>query len=109
MLSFLLRGCWPRAVGRGFAPVAQLFWGPSGGQAKRGACRSKGLVVGEHVPDRFAEAAADLDRGDDAARFLPCLLRIVPRAGGRAGGSGRRRGLLRSAPSAGTRAVLAQR
>ena len=25
------------------------------------------MVVGEHVPDRFAEAAADLDCGDVAA------------------------------------------
>src|SRR5438132_2404046 len=54
-LIFLLRRC--AAIGWWeLAPVAQLFWGPSGGQARGGACRSKGLVVGEHVPDRFGLA-----------------------------------------------------
>src|SRR5439155_24882186 len=33
----------------------------------QGACRSKGLVAGEHPPARFAEAAGDLDAGDRGA------------------------------------------
>src|SRR3954453_24160801 len=31
---------------------------------KRGSCRSEGLVVGEHVPDRFGESAGEVDLGD---------------------------------------------
>src|SRR4051794_33519328 len=34
-------------------PVAQLNEGRLGGQRGRGACRSEGLVAGEHVPDRL--------------------------------------------------------
>ena len=30
----------------------------------RGACRSEGLVAGEHVPDRLGEPAGDVDLGD---------------------------------------------
>src|SRR5438552_1270401 len=48
----------------GSAPVVQFLSGPSCGHGGWGACRSKGTVVGEHVPDRLAKAAADLDRGD---------------------------------------------
>src|SRR5262249_58670259 len=33
----------------------------------QGACRGKGLVAGEHPPDRFGEAASDLDRGEGGA------------------------------------------
>ena len=54
----------------GVAPVAQFSSGPSGGQGRSGACRSEGLTVGQHVPDRLTETAADLDRGDLAAAFL---------------------------------------
>src|SRR6266511_1356666 len=46
----------------GAAPVAQFSSGPSCGQGRGGACRSKGLVAGQHVPDRLSEPAADLDR-----------------------------------------------
>src|SRR4051794_5769942 len=40
--------------------------GPSGGQTKSGASRSRseGLVVGEHVPDRGGEPAGDVDLRD---------------------------------------------
>src|SRR3954451_14295666 len=38
--------------------------GPSGGQTKTGACRSEGLVAGEHVPDGFGEPAAEVYLGD---------------------------------------------
>src|SRR3954447_14200375 len=38
--------------------------GPSGGQTKSGACRSEGLIAGEHVPDGFREPAGDVDLGD---------------------------------------------
>src|SRR5690242_3431166 len=47
-----------------FAPVAQFHKGPSGGQGGRGACRSEGAIGCEHPPDRLAEPAGDLDRGD---------------------------------------------
>src|SRR5206468_12628392 len=48
----------------GAAPVAQFLRGPSCGQGGWGACRGKGTVVGEHVPDRLAEAAADVHGAD---------------------------------------------
>src|SRR5437588_6092725 len=69
----------------GFAPVAQFSSGPSGGQGRGGACRSKWGVGGEHVPDRFAEAAADLDRGDLGAAFsaVPLLHSVSDVAVGR--------------------------
>jgi hypothetical protein len=54
----------------GAAPVAQFLTGPSCGQGVGGACRSKRLTGGEHVPDRLGLAACDLDRGDLAAAFL---------------------------------------
>lgn len=34
------------------------------GQSVGGACRSEGLVAGEHVPDRLGEAAGDVDLSD---------------------------------------------
>src|SRR5208282_1624693 len=40
------------------------------GQSAGGACRSKGLVAGEHVPDRFGELAGDVDLGDLGAALL---------------------------------------
>ena len=48
----------------GFAPVAHLREGRLCGQSARGACRSEGLVTGEHVPDRLGELAGELDLGD---------------------------------------------
>src|SRR5215210_9113232 len=44
--------------------------GPSGGQTKSGACRSEGLVAGEHVPDGFGEPAGNVDLGDLGAPLL---------------------------------------
>src|SRR5438034_4483228 len=44
----------------GAAPVAQFSSGPSCGQGRRGASRSKGLTGGQHVPDRFAQPAGDV-------------------------------------------------
>src|SRR5712691_4608380 len=41
--------------------------GPSGRSGTSGACRSKGLVAGEHPPDRLGELARDRDRGDRRA------------------------------------------
>jgi hypothetical protein len=35
-----------------------------------GACRSEGLVVGEHVPDRLGESAGEVDLGDLGAALL---------------------------------------
>src|SRR5437764_9232527 len=76
----------------GAAPVAQFLRGPSCGQGGRGACRGKGTLVGEHVPDRLAEAAADLDRGDLGAAFFAVAgahaLDDRPVAGIAAGGVG---------------------
>jgi hypothetical protein len=31
---------------------------------RKGTCRSEGLVVGEHVPDRLGQAAGEVDVGD---------------------------------------------
>ena len=58
----------------GAAPVAQFSSGPSGGQGRGGACRSKRLVGGQHVPDRFGEATADLDGGDLGASLAAVTL-----------------------------------
>src|SRR5215218_7515447 len=55
----------------GVAPVAQFSSGPSCGQRTPGACRSEGLVVGEHVPDRVGELARDREGGDLAAALAP--------------------------------------
>ena len=48
----------------GDAPVAQFQNGLLGSQTKGGACRSEGLVAGEHVPDRLGRLAGELDLGD---------------------------------------------
>ena len=48
----------------GLTPVAQFQNGLSGSQTKKGACRSEGLVAGEHVPDRLGELAGKVDLGD---------------------------------------------
>src|SRR5947208_8882497 len=52
-------------------------YGPSGGQGVRGACRGEGLVAGEHVPDRFGEAAGEVDLGDFGAALFAELLFCV--------------------------------
>src|SRR6266542_5078086 len=57
----------------GAAPVAQFSSGPSGGQGRGGACRSKRLVGGQHVPDRFAQPAGDVDGGDLRASLFAVL------------------------------------
>ena len=53
--------------------------GPLGGQNLGGACRSEGLVAGEHLPDRFGESAGEVDLGDlGAALFAEsCLGALV--------------------------------
>ena len=62
----------------GFAPVAHLL---KGRQAARGsvcACRSEGLVAGEHVPDRFGESAGEVDLGDlGATLFADARFRLL--------------------------------
>ena len=59
----------------GLAPVAHLRKGRLCGQSGRGACRSEGLVAGEHVPDRLGEPAGDVDLGDlGAALFAETVL-----------------------------------
>ena len=49
--------------------------GPSSGQTKSGASRSRsgceGLVVHEHVPDRLGELPGDVDLGDSRAALAP--------------------------------------
>src|ERR671918_2043857 len=54
-------------------------YGPSGGQGVGGAFGSEGLVAGEHVPDRFGEAAGEVDLGDLGAALLAdaCLRLLV--------------------------------
>ena len=71
------------------------------GQRGRGACRSEGLVAGEHVPDRLGEAAGDVDLGDLRAALLaePALVVLVAVA---VDGCRQACVRLRSAPSAGT-------
>src|SRR6266581_2742869 len=52
--------------------------GPSGGQGVRGACRGGGMVAGEHLPDRFGEAAGEVDLGDfGAALFAEPLFGVL--------------------------------
>jgi hypothetical protein len=62
------------------APVAHLRVGRLCGQIGRGACRSEGLITGEHVPDRLGEAAGDVDLGDLGAALpaKPGLRALVP-------------------------------
>src|SRR6266542_4134025 len=50
--------------------VGERVVGPSGGQGVGGACRSEGLVAGEHVPDRFGEPAGEVDLGDLGAALF---------------------------------------
>jgi hypothetical protein len=59
--------------------------GPSGGQTKSGACRSEGLVAGEHVPDGLGEPPGDVDLGDLGAALLtePALGGLVTLGVGR--------------------------
>ena len=44
--------------------MAQFQDGLSGSQTKSGACRSEGLVAGQHVPDRGRELAGEVDLRD---------------------------------------------
>ena len=76
--------------------------GPSGGQNLGGAYRGEGLVVGEHVPDRLAEAAGEVDLGDSGAALFAeavfgALVAVVVEGVG-----GRRGSRPRAAPSAGS-------
>src|SRR2546422_9706172 len=74
----------------GVAPVAQFSSGPSCGQRTRGACRSEGLVCGQHVPERFGQLAGDRQRRDLAAAFAAVAGAgaFQGRRGGRGGGGG---------------------
>ena len=53
--------------------------GRSGRQTKSGASGSEVLVAGEHVPDRVAKPAGDVDLGDLGAALLaePALVALV--------------------------------
>src|SRR5262249_21414605 len=59
----------------------------------QGACRSKGLVAGEHPPDRFGETPCDLDGGEGGA--APAAVPVAHAlddwlvVGGASGGVGR--------------------
>ena len=92
-----------------FAPVAQFVKGRLCGQTEGGACRSEGLVAGEHVPDRLAEAAGNVDLGDlrsalaAKARIRPLVALLVD---GMPGGADRR---LEQRPAQVARARLCQR
>ena len=63
-------------VALGLTPVAHFTLGLSGSQRLSGACRSEGLVAGQHVPDRLGEAAGEIDLGD-----LGAALAAVPAFG----------------------------
>src|SRR5205814_765109 len=54
----------------GLAPVAHLSKGRLCGQSRRGACRSEGLIAGEHVPDRLSQPAGEVDLGDLGTALL---------------------------------------
>ena len=54
----------------GLAPVAHFTGGLSGSQTDYGACRSEGLVSGQHVPDRLGEPAGEFDLGDLGAALF---------------------------------------
>jgi hypothetical protein len=64
------RSCLHRPSGVGIrrygrlVPAAHFQTEPSGGWTKSGACRSEGLVAGEHVPDRLGELSGAVDLGD---------------------------------------------
>ena len=62
-LSITSSGCEDQ-VSWEVAPVAHFQREPSSDQTKRGACRSKGLVAGQHVPDRLGELPGELDLRD---------------------------------------------
>src|SRR5206468_12411623 len=72
-LAHLSMAPWSAMSWVGAAPVAQFSSGPSCGQGRRGACRSKRLIGGQHVPDRFAQPAGDVDGGDLGSSFLAVL------------------------------------
>ena len=44
--------------------MAQFRNGLSGSQTMKGACRSEGLVSGEHVPDRLGQLSGEVDLRD---------------------------------------------
>jgi hypothetical protein len=59
--------------------------GPTGGHGVGGACRSEGLVAGEHVQDRFGQSPREVDLGDLGAALLPMRAFVERiRRGGRA-------------------------
>ncbi len=66
-LISLSRPRWDDQVRWELAPAAHLRQGPSCGQRSRGACRSEGLVAGEHVPDVLCELACDVHARDLSA------------------------------------------
>src|SRR5213596_1720017 len=72
-LAHLSMAPWSAMSWVGAAPVAQFSSGPSCGQGRRGACRSKRLVAGQHVPVRLRQLAADRDRGDLRPSLRPVL------------------------------------
>src|SRR5487761_668599 len=90
-------------------PVAHLSRGPSCGQNRRGACRTKGLMACEHVPDRLGKLAGDLDAGDLLAALPAEALHgglVVIVVGGMLAGVGR---CLNECPAQVLGAVLGQR
>ena len=93
----------------GDAPVAQFQEGLSGSQTNSGACRSEGLVAGEHVPDRLRELSREVDLRDLGAALateaaLGALVALaVERVGGGVDGG------LHQPPAQIARAVLGDR
>ena len=91
--------------GRTWLDGSSLRWrislGPSSGQGVGGGFGSEGLVAGEHVPDRFGEAAGEVDLATLAPRA--CRFGLWSAGSGRYKRDGCKRGWRpRRAPSAGS-------
>jgi hypothetical protein len=86
----------------GLAPAAQFEKWLSGSQTANGACRGEGFLTREHVPDRLAETAREVDLSDLGAALATeaALGLLVALAVERIGGGGDRRPA--SAPNADT-------
>jgi hypothetical protein len=61
----------------GVAPVAQFSSGPSCGQRTSGACRSEGLIAGQHVPARLRELAGDRQGRDLGAALATVTVSVA--------------------------------
>src|SRR5216683_7261091 len=82
--------------------------GRLGDQGERGACRSEGLVSGQHVPDGLGQLAGDLNRADLGATLAQALTGSFV-LGSKVGRPGGVPGSLDERPAQVARTVLGQR